>query len=93
MADVTAVCQKGGFHLSKWAPNSREVLSLLPVEDRAKEMMDLNLDKDQLPTERALGLQWCTETDNFTFNVRPKSQPRLLNSLHTDSKVLAAGAL
>ncbi|KAK0133432.1 hypothetical protein N1851_031063 [Merluccius polli] len=60
MADVTAVCQKGGFHLSKWA---------------AKEMMDLNLDKDQLHTERALGLQWCTESDNFTFNVQPKPQP------------------
>lgn len=70
-------------------------------------MMELNLDKDQLPTERALGLQWCTESDNFTLNVLPKSHqkrnivnglfnlqpPWLLDPLHTDSQVLAAGAL
>ncbi|XP_073713144.1 uncharacterized protein [Misgurnus anguillicaudatus] len=75
IADVKSICQRGGFNLSKWATNSREVLSLIPVEDRAKEIMDLNLDKDKLPTERALGLQWCIETDNFTFNVQLKSQP------------------
>ncbi|XP_063072354.1 uncharacterized protein LOC134463029 isoform X3 [Engraulis encrasicolus] len=73
--DVTALCQRGGFHLSKWATNSREVLASIPVEDRVKEMKELNLEKDKLPTERALGLQWCIDSDNFTFNVQPKSQP------------------
>lgn len=75
ITDITAVCQRGGFHLSKWASNSREVLSFIHVEDRAKKMMDLDRDNDKLPTERALGLQWCIESDNFTFNVQPKQQP------------------
>lgn len=75
ITDITAVCQRGGFHLLKWATNSRELLSSIPVEDRVKEMMELNLDRDKLPNERALGLQWCIESDNFTFNVQLKPQP------------------
>lgn len=75
ITDITTLLHRGGFHLSKWATNSREVLASIPVEDRVKEIMDLNLDKDKLPTERALGLQWCIESDSFTFNVQPKQQP------------------
>lgn len=48
-------------------------------------MMDLNFDKDQLPTERALGLHWCTESDNFTFNVQPKShQKRNITNIYEE---------
>jgi len=71
----TAVCQRGGFPLSKWITNSRKVLSSIPEADRAKEVKELNLDRDRLPTERALGVQWCVEDDNFTFNVVIKPQP------------------
>lgn len=51
------LCSSGGFHLTKWISNSRAVLASIPVEDRAKEV------KDFLPMERALGIQWSTETD------------------------------
>ena len=73
--ELTAACQRGGFHFSKWITNSRKVLSSVPEADRAKEVKELNLDRDRLPTERALGVQWCVEDDNFTFNVTTKSQP------------------
>lgn len=38
-------------------------------EQRAKDLKELNLDRDKLPVERALGLQWCVETDTFNFKM------------------------
>lgn len=52
--DLIALCESGGFHLTKWSSNSREVLSSLPEQERAKEIKNLDLDKDELPMERAL---------------------------------------
>lgn len=54
--DLIAVCSKGGFQLSKWMSNSRKVLASIPEEHLSKSTKDLNLDKDNLPVERALGL-------------------------------------
>ena len=34
-----------------------------------EDQKDLNLDRDQLPVERACGLQWCVETDSFKFKM------------------------
>ncbi|KAL0153188.1 hypothetical protein M9458_051515 [Cirrhinus mrigala] len=64
------LCPGGGFHLTKWISNSRAVLSSIPVEGRAKEVKDLDLSHSILPMERALGVQWSTETDMFTFKVQ-----------------------
>lgn len=32
----------------------------------------MNLDRDKLPIERALGVQWCVESNTFTFIVNFK---------------------
>lgn len=53
---LTAPCQMGGFMLSKWISNSRAVLASIPQENRTKETKELDLDKNNLPMERALGL-------------------------------------
>ena len=45
------------------------MLHTLPEEHRAKDLHELNLDRDKLPVERALGLQWCAETDAFNFKM------------------------
>ena len=50
---------KGGFRLTKWYSNDREVLASIPESERAKSVVDLDMDK--LPTESALGLKWNTE--------------------------------
>ncbi len=55
--------------MSKWISNSRAVLAAIPPEDRAKEVKELDLSKDQLPLERALGLQWFVQLDAFKFNI------------------------
>lgn len=73
--DLTALCKMGGFMLSKWISNSRAVLASIPQENRTKETKELDLDKDNLPMERALGLHWCVETDVFKFKIAAQERP------------------
>ena len=73
--DLTALCSKGGFQLTQWVSNSRAVLASIPKEHRAKEIKTLDLDKDSLPTERALGLQWCVDSDKFQFDINLSQKP------------------
>lgn len=65
--DLAALCHKGGFHLTQWVSNSREFLQSILEQDRSKNIVELILDRDQLPVERALELQWCVQTDTFNF--------------------------
>ncbi len=51
-----AIYLTGGFQLTKWVSNSRAVLQTVPDEHRAHGITIMDLDKDQLPMERALGL-------------------------------------
>ncbi|KAK0136105.1 hypothetical protein N1851_028004 [Merluccius polli] len=69
------MCSKGGFHLNKWISNHCSVLAVIPEEERAKEVMALNLDREKLPVERAPGTQWDVERDAFTFTTLVKPQP------------------
>ena len=55
---------RGGFRLKKWISNNQKVLAELPETERAVSMA--NLDIQELPTERALGLKWDEEADTFT---------------------------
>ena len=72
---LTDLLARGGFHLTKWVSNSRYVLDAIPEDERSKELKNVHLEDDKLPTERALGLQWDVETDRFTFNVNVKDMP------------------
>ncbi|XDV20313.1 hypothetical protein PO909_025662 [Leuciscus waleckii] len=74
-SDLRAILHSGGFRLTKWVSNSRAVLSAIPVEERAEELRDLNLDLDMLPVERALGVRWCIESDNFKFRIIIQERP------------------
>ncbi|XP_063964979.1 uncharacterized protein LOC135156433 [Lytechinus pictus] len=67
------LCEKGGLHLHKLVSNSREVLQTVPEEDRAKTVRDLL--HDDLPLERALGVQWCVESDSFNFRITLQDKP------------------
>ncbi|KAJ8017933.1 hypothetical protein HOLleu_44355 [Holothuria leucospilota] len=65
--ELKMLCKRGGFNLTKWSSNQREVLQEIPMEDRAKGLRDLDLDSSQLPTERTLGVLWDAERDVFQF--------------------------
>ena len=72
---VKGMCAKGGFNLTKFVSNSREVMMSVPPEDRAREIKGLDLSIDKLPIERALGVHWCIESDAFKFRIELKDKP------------------
>ena len=72
---VKGMCAKGEFNLTKFVSNSREVMTSVPPEDRAKEIKGLDLTIDKLPIERALGVHWCIESDAFKFRIEVKDKP------------------
>ena len=65
--------KKGGFHLTKFFNNRHRFLAMLPEKERANP--ELNLDLDDLPIGRALGLHWDANSDTFQFKVIPTSKP------------------
>jgi hypothetical protein len=75
VTDLQRVCKTGGFHLTKWTSNNREVLQVIPRADRAKDVKNLDLTTDPLPTERALGMLWSPERDIFSFQITIKDKP------------------
>ena len=54
--ELTQILAGGGFRLHKWMSNSREVLNTIAESERAVNSVDLDL--DELPVQRALGLKW-----------------------------------
>jgi hypothetical protein len=81
--EVTSILSTGGFHITSWISNSREVLASVPEGERAEPQLDLDL--DSLPVQRALGVWWDTEGDIFQFNIvdrdRPLSKRGVLSTL------------
>ena len=59
----------GGFHLTKWTINKREVLDEIPESQMTKELKNTDLDIERLLVETALGMQWNLETDQFQYNI------------------------
>lgn len=84
---TTDMCSKGGLHLHKFTSNSKEVLDQILQEDLAKEIKDLDLLHDKLPIERALGIQWCIESDTFQFRIvlndRPLTRRGILSTINS----------
>ena len=54
---------------------ARCVLESIPEEERSKDVKTLDLNYDDLPIERALGIQWCVEPDTFKFRITVKDKP------------------
>ena len=68
-------CGKGGFRLTKFICNERDILETVPEEERSKDVKTLDLNYDDLPIERALGVHWCVESDTFGFRILVKDKP------------------
>lgn len=56
----------------KFASNSCKLVATLLEKERANP--GLNLDLDQLPTGRTLGLHWDADSDTFLFKVVPTNK-------------------
>ena len=73
--NTKSICARGGMRLHKFISNSKEVTARIAPEERAKGVKDLDLHSDILPIERALGIQWCVESDTFQFRIVLQDKP------------------
>ena len=62
---VKEMCAAGGFILKKFICNWKNVLMIIPDIHRREGVKDTDLVKEDLPTERALGVLWNVEKDAF----------------------------
>ncbi|XP_052820244.1 uncharacterized protein LOC128246076 [Mya arenaria] len=62
--ELTALWEKAGMNARKWISNSKTVLEQIPVEHRAKTV---DLQKNELPKVKTLGVTWVPEEDIFSF--------------------------
>ena len=71
---TTEALHRGGFELSQWGSSHSEILSLQGQEVRT--VLDLNL--DNLPMARTLGLWWVSSDDVFRirFNINPSGNTK-----------------
>lgn len=69
------ICMHGGLRLHKFSSNSKEVLSLIPPEDRAIGLKDIDIFNDKLPIEFTLGVQWNIQSDMFQFRIVLNDKP------------------
>ncbi len=75
MKETKEMCRRGGFNLQKFISNKKQVIEAIPKKDRAEKIRNLDLTKEEMPIEQALGIQWCTERDEFQFNITTRSRP------------------
>lgn len=73
--NTKSICARGEMRLHKFISNSKEVIAKIAPDDRAKGVKDLDLHNDVLPIERALGVQWCVESDTFQFRIVLQDKP------------------
>ena len=58
-----------GFQLTKWTSNDRALLEGIPRENHAPAIRDLDLTTDDMPMQKAMGLQWLPEEDVLRIKV------------------------
>ena len=62
---ATELLATTGFVLTKFASNSKEVLTNLKSECLAPSLRTINFFEEELPCQKTLGICWDAETDNF----------------------------
>lgn len=73
--NVINMCAAGGFNLTKFTSNAKEVLKAIPEEKRRKGVKDQDLVNGDIPHERALGIHWKVEEDTLGFKINIKNKP------------------
>jgi hypothetical protein len=63
------------LRVHKIASNSLRLMDTIPSQDRAENLKNLDLQKDTIPIQRALGVSWNLMTDCFTFAITLPEKP------------------
>ncbi|KAJ8367140.1 hypothetical protein AAFF_G00330750 [Aldrovandia affinis] len=72
--DLRTLCASGGFTLTKWTSHNRKVLMSIPKNRELKKQRTW-ISALKLYLSRALGIQWDTETDAFTYSIKLPDKP------------------
>ncbi|XP_047500211.1 uncharacterized protein LOC125046476 [Penaeus chinensis] len=73
--ELQEALKNGGFHLTKWMSNSKRVVTGVPQQERSPGVKNIDLTKDELPMDRALGVLWNLEDDNLKISATPPDKP------------------
>ena len=98
VSELTVFLSHGGFCLTKWMSNDCQVLASINESERAKSV--INLDLDELPVERTLGVQWSRHYEKtfnqvwylicYKFSVRSS---RICGTIYSVSEINSAGIM
>ena len=70
-----ALKKHGQLRLHKIASNDPQVMQNFPANDLAKDLVDLDITKEDLPTQRSLGLIWNLQDDSFGYKINLEEKP------------------
>ncbi|CAE1260779.1 unnamed protein product [Acanthosepion pharaonis] len=84
------ILARSNLRLHKIASN-KGVMTTIPPQDHANNLMNLDLSKDELPIQRSLGLEWHLKTNTFTFKLC-KRKSILKNSSIANKEELPKGS-
>ena len=70
---LTKFLKKGGFHLTKWLSNSKEVSTKISQESKNNIILDVTKIGDCV--QKVLGVEWDFENDCFQFNMNINQRP------------------
>ena len=71
--EISKIFKKGGFRLTKFVSNDREIFKSLPQNDVSGNGQSVNLDLDKIPLQRALSIFW--NPGNNTIKVKAFMKP------------------
>ena len=60
------------LQLTKWISNSHVVVSGFPEDEHAPIIKDMDMNLDKLPMDKALGVNWDIEKDEFNLVTNKK---------------------
>jgi ribonuclease HI len=77
IADMCNIFHASGFHLTKFFTNSPELLTNIPMQDRASDLQKETsmLRLEDFPSTRTLGVVWNPSSDVFSFKVTLREFP------------------
>ena len=87
-AELRALTQWGGFRLTKWVSKCKELMTSIPESEWSKNLKNVNLDYESLPSEKALGVSWGVEADTLGFCVMPTEKPATKTRYLVDSVIV-----
>ena len=65
---ISRLLAEGGFRLHKWMSKSRKAIMSINPTEHAGSVKVISGDTD-LPSDRALGMNWDVERDSFIFDI------------------------